>query len=539
MKKIILTVLLILFIDTIVLSKQTKDEEEIWELYLDKKYFSAEEKITKFLEYDPSNVFILLIWGRILVDTEKPYLALSPLRKAVAFDKSESWKKAWALAYIGKAYLALNRPDEAREVLILCYKMQATVNSANLASELLVENGWEVPSQDLEKDLDYFKEKLPKKHSNLFFKLSENSFFDEIEVLRSDIDSLTKLQFAFRLQQIIAKVGDSHSSSISFKLMRKTFPIKLYWFKDGFYVVKTVIDHKELLGKKLIGINIHSVENVLDRLKTIIPAENEIILRKRGAKHIRYFDVLKFLNIADSEEVEFIFLDFMKKSMKVTLKASDDTGPEKLSIKPAVLSLPFKNPKNRFWFEYLEDNKVLYVKYNECMSRETALRNGKVSKSQASFIPSFNEFSDEVLRLIKTKDIEKVVVDMRHNQGGSTWPGEKLITKLSKNEKINQRGKLYIIIGQDTYSAAIRNAISFKQKTKAILVGEPTAGKPNRYGRTRSFVLPESGLRINYSTKYFSPDPEDPTSLMPDILVETSIHDYMNGEDPVLSRIIN
>ncbi len=57
----------------------------------------------------------------------------------------------------------------------------------------------------------------------------------------------------------------------------------------------------------------------------------------------------------------------------------------------------------------------------------------------------------------------------------------------------------------------MRNAILFKQlQTNPILVGEPTGGKPNSYGEISSFLLPNSGLVVNYSTKYFEQVSGDP-----------------------------
>ena len=39
--------------------------------------------------------------------------------------------------------------------------------------------------------------------------------------------------------------------------------------------------------------------------------------------------------------------------------------------------------------------------------------------------------------------------------------------------------------------------------TEAIFIGEPTGGRPNHFGEVKSFNLPNSGLSVRYSTKYF------------------------------------
>ncbi len=89
---------------------------------------------------------------------------------------------------------------------------------------------------------------------------------------------------------------------------------------------------------------------------------------------------------------------------------------------------------------------------------------------------------------------------MRYNGGGSSPQGTKFIKDLSHLNKINQEGKLFVLIGRETFSSAIINTLDFQSKTKAILVGEETGGKASHYGETRSFRLPSSGLKITYST---------------------------------------
>jgi hypothetical protein len=74
------------------------------------------------------------------------------------------------------------------------------------------------------------------------------------------------------------------------------------------------------------------------------------------------------------------------------------------------------------------------------------------------------------------------------------------INQIKANKKINKKGRLFVIIGRQTFSSAILNAISFKNNTEAIFVGEPTGGKPNHYGEIKVFTLKNSPIRVQYST---------------------------------------
>lgn len=101
------------------------------------------------------------------------------------------------------------------------------------------------------------------------------------------------------------------------------------------------------------------------------------------------------------------------------------------------------------------------------------------------------------------------------------------------------RGSLFVIIGRGTYSSALQNAITLKQDTHAILVGEPTGGKPNHYGEVRYFNLPNAGLLVQYSTRYWLNYPgSDPLTLEPDIPAISTMSDLLAGRDPALEAVM-
>jgi hypothetical protein len=103
--------------------------------------------------------------------------------------------------------------------------------------------------------------------------------------------------------------------------------------------------------------------------------------------------------------------------------------------------------------------------------------------------------------------------------------------------RFNQPGRLYVIVGRATYSAAMEAANRFRDQTVAVFVGEPTGGKPQFLLRRGDFELPYFGIRVSYSNGVErANDPGD--SLRPDIRVGVTFADYMNGVDPALDAIL-
>ena len=127
---------------------------------------------------------------------------------------------------------------------------------------------------------------------------------------------------------------------------------------------------------------------------------------------------------------------------------------------------------------------------------------------------------------------------MRFNRGGNSYQGTKFIEKLSKT-KLNKTGKIYVLIGRQTFSSAILNTLDFMKLTDAVLVGEGTGGRPNHYGDVKRFVLPESNLVVSYSTRYFKVLEDDPPSIIPEIEALLYYKDFLNGIDPALEAIRN
>ena len=115
-----------------------------------------------------------------------------------------------------------------------------------------------------------------------------------------------------------------------------------------------------------------------------------------------------------------------------------------------------------------------------------------------------------------------------------------LLNYLKHNKDLNQKGKLFVIIGRRTFSSGIFNAMEMQSQTNAILVGQPTAGRPNHYGEVKILELPNSKIKVQYSTKYHVlVGDSDPETLVPDIKVAFTFADFENGNDPSLEAILN
>ena len=114
-----------------------------------------------------------------------------------------------------------------------------------------------------------------------------------------------------------------------------------------------------------------------------------------------------------------------------------------------------------------------------------------------------------------------------------------LLPLIKARGAINRKGGLFVITGPGTFSAAVVNALDLRNEANAILVGAPTGMRPNHYGEHREFRLPNSQMRISYSTQYFRFGADSDLAVVPDRHIEPTWADFRAGRDPVMEWILS
>jgi tetratricopeptide (TPR) repeat protein len=152
---------------------------------------------------------------------------------------------------------------------------------------------------------------------------------------------------------------------------------------------------------------------------------------------------------------------------------------------------------------------------------------------------SLSQFSQRLLAFLDTVQVDRLVLDLRLNRGGDGTLNPPLLLSLIKARKLDGPGKLFVIIGRSTFSAAQFLVNELEQYTDAVFVGEPSGGKVNSYGDSRKITLPHSGITVRVSTLWWQEDPRDRRQWKaPDIAAELRAADYRNGVDPALEAVL-
>jgi hypothetical protein len=368
-------------------------------------------------------------------------------------------------------------------------------------------------------DLAYLQETLPRVHKNLYFRVSAEEFNRQLAELKKKVPQYTDEEIEIALSVILAGLGDTHTgSNIGGEFQ---YPLELHWFAEGIYIAGTAQEYQYLLDAKIIALNGIKSEEVANTLRPLLAGANDSWFKTQIVYYLPIPGVLKYFGLSNGDEIELEVELASGQVEKVQLEPMSYREYVPAERPERTVPLYRSRPNENYWYEYLSESKILYFNYRSCRQ----MRN-----------KPFEVFRRELWTLLKSHNIRKLVLDIRENRGGSSIILDPLIKELKKSS-FNQEGKLYVIIGKDTFSSAILNAIRLKKETAAYFVGEATGGEPNHYGEVKQFQLPNSKKAIRYSTKYFRWFDQELNTLKPDKEIEESFAAYRGGTDPVLKWI--
>ena len=400
-----------------------------------------------------------------------------------------------------------------------------------LPAECAAQIGAQAPALNKDQwreDLRYFARELPKRHKNLYHATSREQFERAVAELEAAIPSLQDHQIIVRMRQISATIGDGHTG-VQLPLNFKRYPIGLYWFGRELRVTGAAKEYLNTLGTRVVKIGALGIDEVQSRILSCFPSaenENEWFVMSASPGFIMVSEVLHALGVApELGRAPFTFEDEHGKQFTLEISPVEVPivgGAPTLRLLSDAKEEPLYRQKRgeRFWFTYMPDSQTVYV----CFRGYNSL----------------GENARKLFQFIDSNPTKRLVIDIRQNGGGDFFEGHKhLIQPLKERPAINQKGHLFVIIGRQTFSAAMVNAIHFRKETKAILVGEPIGERPNSYSENDEMTLPNSRLVVSYSTRYYKFLDEDAPAVMPDKRIDPNWADFRAGRDPVMDWILS
>ena len=401
----------------------------------------------------------------------------------------------------------------------------------------------DVPWQE---DLTAFLEVLHAEHDNPYFHTPRAEFEVAIADYRAALHGLSRAERIVGFARLVAMVGDGHTWMPMYRLPFDglppgpgffSLPIRFELFDDGLYVVGASHAHADLLGARVTGFGDVPVERAVARVMELLPQDATNFAREFVAEWLMQVELLEALGLAAGEQVS-LSLELGGESRATDLTALDgdakydwifstDGGPT------GQQDWQIAAEQRPFWMQAFDGRSRIAELDGATYLQITEIRDGEDQ--------TFANMAQAAVTQAEARDEAVLIIDLRRCLGGDGTLNDGLVSALEESDALNRDGRLMVLTGRMTHSAAVMLVSALEQRTAALFIGQATADRPNHYGETNIFVAPNSALPIIYASEYYQTStPDDQRRFRaPDIAIPYTFADYVAGTDAVLETALN
>lgn len=392
-------------------------------------------------------------------------------------------------------------------------------------------------------DLRFMAREMPRRHRNLFHTMTREQFESAVRSLDERIPTLARHQVIVELMRIVAMVGDGHTNIAPTrdpKIGFHSLPVLLYQFRDGLFIRAAARSHADLVGARVVRIGHAPVEDAYRAARELVGRDNEMDAKFFAPYLLAMPEVLHALGLTEDADRAVFVVERAGVRKTVTLEVA---GPVEMMAPDTDVSwapragwvdardsatspppLWLRDPRNQFWFEYLVPERTVYVQFNQVGNKKDE---------------SVEAFSKRLFEFVDGHPVERLVLDLRLNRGGNGALNRPLVRAIIRSRQIDQKGRLFVLIGRSTWSAAQMLVNELERYTNAIFVGEPSGGKVNSYGDSTRITLPNSGITVRVSTLWWQGDERDRRPwTAPSIAADLGFEDYRGNRDPAFAAAL-
>ena len=383
-------------------------------------------------------------------------------------------------------------------------------------------------------DLDTLAARIRAVHPNPFEQVGEVRFDGEVRALADAIPSMTDDDILAGFARIVALSRDAPCipNVMSYNLGWHMLPLSFWWFEDGLRVTLAPRERKELLGCRVVAVEETPVEEAMERMRRYLTAEAESGWLSRGPLALSVGEWLVAEGIAsDPRRIALTFegedgerfterigtVHYLKVAYwSMVRPAANDAHPVGLNDR-----------RDNYTFEMLPDKKTVIFRFHAVVDLGG-------ERSLGGFLDSLSAF-------VKESRAKRLVIDLRSNSGGNGHNIPQVVDMVRGLDGINNSGRLYVLIGRRTFSAAVMTASVLRNNTRAILVGEPTGQGPDFYSSPTIVRLPHCKREFFISTRptFATPVSGDRDQIEPNLFVRETWEDVVDGRDAALQAVLD
>ncbi|MCQ2505493.1 MAG: S41 family peptidase [Saccharofermentans sp.] len=383
---------------------------------------------------------------------------------------------------------------------------------------------YELTSKEAMEDLEYAVRYLKKNHPACYHGLPEelNNRYEEVKSEIKARDSITVNELSRYIESIFSIIGDGHT--FASVIDRNDRYLKYVYGWDG-------------EGYEISAVNGITISELLTDKSDLYSFEAESWERLNIANDIISISGLDYLGIEIGDGVTYTITNDEGDSRDIICHDEDFVTIEEYNEYNNIDSSSDKE-ESFVSYEIDEEKSLAVLTLDECIIDD--------------------EYRDTVRAMfteVRDKNIQNVAVDVRFNPGGNDAVVSEFIRYLDideykictcqwrlgpiminadhsvnhndRNEELLFHGNVYVLTTANTFSSGMIFAQYIKDNNLGIIVGEAPGNDPNGYGEITSFLLPNSGIYMQISTKnWVRADSSAPEGLIePDIECDVKHYD--------------
>jgi iron(II)-dependent oxidoreductase len=348
-------------------------------------------------------------------------------------------------------------------------------------------------------DIDDLFTRLSRNHPDLYRITTEKELQEARSVL---IDSLGEWQderILVELSRILAMIGD-RATALDHQWLDGRFrslPVELRYFGSELRVVAAAPEYEIAVGKRLITIGGKPVSEAVNAIRPLISRDNYAEWLVSVPRYLSYGEVLAVLGFAGD-----------RSSVQAVLSGDDDSEIE--------LSLATVHPDSTDrsgWIRSSLPGRKTVKPVGTTQAVVIDIAEGERPAALIRYSGPEEGMADtgdiiaEGLAELDATGVSRLVIDLR----GSTSRSDHLagaFVEGSLDWKAAQPGRdIVVLVDRATCCAAIEIAARLGEEKDVVLAGELPRAAPNLTADSQTFRLPNSGVRVSYSTKFHRPVP--------------------------------
>ena len=375
-------------------------------------------------------------------------------------------------------------------------------------------------STNYKKIYDNFINHYKNTHINPWHEISEEDLENIYNELINSMDVVDDYTFEYFINYIIKKLSgksDAHTFCDNYEFIPLLFKI----FNNNVYITWP----EELKGCQLISINDIEIKKIIEEMEDITTYGTEGKRIYELEKNL--FNALKLYGLPSLRSASFLKFEYL------TLNNTKDSSIFHQTEK-------YPNPPLN---EYMNKNGTYEFKENTLIYYNNSNHNRFTDKIKNSIIS---------LKQEDISQVDKIIIDLRGNTGGSSDLSKPLLEFLEEN-----KDKVLIVLTDYRIFSAGRHILIALMRMGATTIGNEISTPLNCYANCKWINVENHNFASSYG--YFSPNSkidkyvetkedfksniteEDliPNIFKPDIYVEQTPEDFLSGNDTVMNEALN